>query len=123
MATRVKNETAYNALMENIETLMNKGEKKLTRLEKEKLQKMVLMAENFEETAYKLPAPTTIQGWVELRMFEKKLKQKDLAKLLDVPTSRISEFINAKKNKPLTMVFAKKLYKKLDIPADVLLGF
>lgn len=121
MATQIKNETEYNALMKTIETLMNKGEVNLSKAEKDKLKKMALMAEKFEETAYKLPTPTTIQGWIEMRMFENKLKQKDLATLLDVPASRISEFINAKNNKPLTMVFAKKLYKKLNIPAEVLM--
>lgn len=121
MTTQIKNETEYNALMEIIEKLMNKGENKLSLTEKKKLKNLALMAEKFEETAYKLPTPTTIQGWIEMRMFENKLKQKDLAILLDVPASRISEFINAKKSKPLSMVLAKKLYKKLNIPAEVLL--
>lgn len=121
MTKKIKNETEYKTLMKSIETLMNKGEDNLSKIEKDKLKKMALMAEIFEETAYKLPTPTTIQGWIELRMFENKLKQKDLATLLDVPASRISEFINSKSNKPLTMVFAKKLYKKLNIPAEVLL--
>jgi len=121
MTQRIKNETAYNTLMKSIEVLMNKGEKKLSKSEKEKLQKLVAKAERYEASAYPLPSPTTVQGWVELRMYEKKLKQKDLAKLLDVPASRISEFINAEKSKPITMVFAKKLYKKLNIPAEILL--
>jgi len=48
-----------------------------------------------------------------------RLKQKDLAKLLDEPESRISEIIKGKRS--INMRQAKKLHKVLNISAEFLL--
>ena len=50
---------------------------------------------------------------IELRMFEMKLKQKDLAELLETSTSRISEYLNGKRD--ITIEIARSLHKKLNI--------
>ncbi len=52
-------------------------------------------------------------------MFEKKLKQKDLAVLLNTSTSRISEYLNGKRD--ITIEIAHALHKKLNIDSDIIL--
>jgi len=74
--------------------------------------------EEYEETHFSIGLPT-LKEIIELRMFELKLKQKDLALLLNVSTSRISEIFSGKRE--ITLSIAKDLYKKLNIDSDIIL--
>ena len=74
--------------------------------------------EAYEEIHFPIGLPT-LKEVIELRMFELKLKQKDLAKLLNVSASRISEIFNGKRE--LTLSIAKALHKKLNIDSDIIL--
>ena len=74
--------------------------------------------EAYEEIHFPIGLPT-LKEVIELRMFELKLKQKDLAKLLNVSASRISEIFNGKRE--LTLSIAKSLHKKLNIDSDIIL--
>jgi len=56
---------------------------------------------------------------IELRMFEMKLKQKDLAILLGVNTARVSEYLSGKRE--ITLDVAKSLHKKLNIDSEIIL--
>ncbi len=57
---------------------------------------------------------------IELRMFQRKLKQKDLAEILGTTPSRISEILNGKRN--LTLDIARGLYNKLNIDPKLILS-
>jgi HTH-type transcriptional regulator/antitoxin HigA len=74
--------------------------------------------EKYEEIHYPIGLPKLIDV-IKLRMFELDLKQKDLAKLLEQPTSRVSEFLSGKKE--LTLKFARALHQKLNIDSDIIL--
>lgn len=73
---------------------------------------------NYEDKHYKIRTPTLIDV-IKLRMYEMGLKQSDLAKQLDVPTSRISEYLRGKRD--ITMDIARKLHSKLNIDGDIIL--
>ena len=73
---------------------------------------------DYEEKYLPVAIPSLIDV-IKLRMQEKGLKQKDLAELLGTTTSRISEYIRGKRE--LTLQMAKKVHKKLDIDADIIL--
>ena len=62
----------------------------------------------------------SLKEMIELRMYQRKLKQKDLAQILGTTPSRISEILNGKRN--LTMELAKGLYNKLNIDPKLILG-
>jgi len=64
--------------------------------------------------------PSNLNEMIELRMYQRKLKQKDLATILGTSPSRISEILNGKRG--LTLELAKGLYKKLNIDADIILN-
>jgi HTH-type transcriptional regulator/antitoxin HigA len=72
----------------------------------------------YEEIHYAVDLPS-LKDVIELRMFELKLKQKDLAKLLNVSASRINEIFNGKRE--ITLNIAKALHNKLDIDSDIIL--
>lgn len=61
----------------------------------------------------------SLKETIELRMFEMKLKQKDLAILLGVNSARISEYLSGKRD--ITLDVAKLLHKKLNIDSAIIL--
>ncbi len=76
------------------------------------------IVESYETEHYPIGSPT-LKEIIELRMFEMKLKQKDLAELLETSTSRISEYLNGKRD--ITIEIARALHKKLNIDSDIIL--
>ena len=63
--------------------------------------------------------PVGLNEMIELRMYQRKLKQKDLARILGTSPSRISEILTGKRK--LTFDLAKALYEKLNIDAELIL--
>jgi HTH-type transcriptional regulator/antitoxin HigA len=76
------------------------------------------IVENYETENYSIGTPS-LRDVIELRMFERKLKQKDLAEILETSTSRISEYLNGKRD--ITIDIARALHKKLNIDSDIIL--
>jgi HTH-type transcriptional regulator / antitoxin HigA len=118
---RVENEKDYNATMRKIDALMKKGEVKLTEKEAEDLRQLALAAQVYEKSIYTIPAPKTLAGLIELKMYERKLKQKELARLLGIGEPKLSQ-IMSKKRKP-DVAFLKAAHKLLGIDGNVLLDF
>ena len=63
--------------------------------------------------------PQTIAGRIEVEMFRRRLKQKDLAALLEITPSRLNEVLKGKRQ--INLDLARRLYHKLQIPADFIL--
>lgn len=118
---RIENEKDYNATMKKIDALMKRGEANLTDKEAEELRTLALAAQAYEKSIYTIPAPKTLEGLIELKMYERKLKQKELARLLGVGESKLSQ-IMSKKRKP-DVAFLKAAHKLLGIDGNVLLDF
>jgi HTH-type transcriptional regulator / antitoxin HigA len=74
--------------------------------------------EAYEEEHFPIGLPSLLEV-IELRMFEMKLKQKDLAKLLGYPAARISEYLSGKRD--ITLNVARALRQKLNIDSDIIL--
>lgn len=74
--------------------------------------------EQYEEIHFPIGLPT-LQEMIELRMFEMGLKRKDLATLLNTSASRISDYLNGKRE--ITLNVAKALHQKLNIDSDIIL--
>lgn len=74
--------------------------------------------EQYEEIHFLIGLPT-LQEMIELRMFEMGLKRKDLAFLLNTSASRISDYLNGKRE--ITLNVAKALHQKLNIDSDIIL--
>src|SRR5690554_5545874 len=82
------------------------------------LVKVSDIIEQYEETHFPMGLPTLIE-MIGLRMFEMGLKRKDLAILLDTSASRISDYLNGKRE--ITLNVAKALHQKLNIDSDIIL--
>ena len=100
---------------------MKKGETRLTIKQAEELRKLAIAAQAYEKAIYTIPAPTTLEGLIELKMYERKLKQKQLAKLLGIGESKLSQ-IMSKKRKP-DVAFLKALHTLLGIDGNILLEY
>ena len=80
--------------------------------------KITDIIEQYEEIHFPIGLPTLLE-MVELRMFEMGLKRKDLATLLNTSASRISDYLNGKRE--ITLNVAKALHQKLNIDSDIIL--
>lgn len=70
----------------------------------------------FEEANGHNPGPpTTVAGRLQVEMFKRHLKQKQLAQLLEVGESRLSEVLRGRR--PANGDFLRRMYQKLGIPA------
>jgi HTH-type transcriptional regulator/antitoxin HigA len=121
----INNREDYENVMKQIEVLLQKstqgGLVLLSEKDKDKLASLSLIAEKFEDSIPLLPikSPSTIAEMIRLKMFEMNIKQKQLAKILEVSEARISEILSGKRK--LTFDLAKKLHYKLKIDADFIL--
>ena len=76
------------------------------------------LIEAYEEIHHPIGLPSLIET-IELRMFEMKLKKKDLAVLLSTSASRISDYLSGKRE--IILNVAKTLHQKLNIDSDIIL--
>ena len=69
---------------------------------------------------HKMGEPDTLRGILEVEMFKRRMRQRQLAELLEVSEPRLSDLMTGKRE--LNFDFARRLYTKLQIPADVILN-
>ena len=75
--------------------------------------------QRYEKENVSFPMPTTLVGMIELKMYEMRLKQRDLAELLGIESSRVSEYMNGKRK--INIDIAKKIHEKLGIDGNFIL--
>ncbi|GAB4014335.1 helix-turn-helix domain-containing protein [Spirosoma koreense] len=116
----------YQQLMAQIEILLQKataggGFVALTPDEATELAQLSEWAEVYEDSIPLMPikVPQSIPEMIEFKMYEKKMKQREMAQLLEVPETRLSEILRGKRRVNLAM--AKTLRTKLKIDADFIL--
>jgi len=121
--TKAVSKKEYLLANAKMEKLLVAGEKSgfdsLTKRQNEDLQKHTKIVHAWEEVNVIIPLPETLQGIIELKMFEQKLKQKELAKMLHTTDTQLSEIINNKR-KP-SVAFLKALNQILGIDGNLLL--
>ncbi len=118
---KIGNEKEYKATMKKIDALMKKGEKNLTDKEAKEIRTLALAAQAYEKSIYTIPAPKTFEGLIELKMYERRLKQKELAKLLGIGEPKLSQ-IMSRKRKP-DLAFLKAAHEHLGIDGNILLEY
>ncbi len=115
--TKKEYQTKSKRLEELLKKLTEEG--KLSKQYQIELDNISDEVQEYEELYYPFKAES-LKEMIELRMYQRKLKQKDLAEILGIPPSRVSEILNGKRK--LTLEIAKGLYNKLHIDAELLLG-
>jgi HTH-type transcriptional regulator/antitoxin HigA len=117
----ITSDKAYQATMEKIDGLMKIGEAKLKPAQAAELRLLALAAQAYEKSMYIIPAPKTLQGLIEFKMYERKLKQKELAQLLDIAESKLSQILTGKRKPDVS--FLKAAHEQLEIDGNVLLEY
>ncbi len=97
MQYKINSEAEYLEVMDRVESYLSKskaqgGFSTLSSIEKEELQHLSILAEAWEDGIPLMPIrkPKTLVEMLELKMYERKLKQKELADLLGVSATRLS---------------------------------
>jgi HTH-type transcriptional regulator/antitoxin HigA len=91
----------------------------LSAKEQASLNQNTKIVKAYEDVNYTIPMPQTVQGLIELKMFEKKLKQKELAQLLNTTDTKLSEIMHNKRKPSLS--FIKAMNEVLGIDGNLLL--
>ena len=112
-------EAEYDAAMDEIYELMNRGEGNLTEDETNKLQAMAIAAEKYEDIHFPFPPPLTVPEMVEQKRFELNLSIGGLAELLGLGKTTLTQILNGKRDPDVP--FLKAAYHKLGIDPGVLL--
>jgi HTH-type transcriptional regulator/antitoxin HigA len=116
----------YIEVMNKIEFFIQKatangGVDTLPKEEFDTLNDLSLMANAYEKNARTnfLSQPKSISDAVKIKMMHLRLKQKDMAALLGIAESRLSEVLSGKRK--VNMELAKKLNRILKIEAEFIL--
>ena len=126
MTYKIQSEEEYRQVMEKIESYLQTATKQggfhtLAPEDRDNFQHLSRMAEAWEDNIPLMPIrqPQTLVEMIELKMYERKLKQKDLAALLEISPTRLSEVMKGKR--AVNMDLAKRLYKVLKISPEFIL--
>lgn len=115
----IRTKADYEKAAQEVFDLMNKGEKNVTKEEKEKIVSLGLKLQAYEKKLYPIEKPRTLNGMIELKMYERKIKQAQLAKKLKLSEAKLSLILNGKQKPDVT--FLKGIRKELKIDADFIL--
>ncbi len=126
MITKIRTATEYEQVMQIIEGYLQKatqggGFQSLSKPESGELQRLSLLAETWEDNIPLMPLkqPENLPEMIELKMYQLKLKQKDVSELLGIPPSRLCEVLKGKRK--INLDLAKRLHERLDIDAGFIL--
>ena len=119
--TKIENEAQYEWAVSKVEELLPLVDDDTPQDDPNYIELVLLsnMVADYEEIHYPIGKPTIIDI-LKLRMYEMGLNQSQLAKLLGVSQSRISEYLSGK-SEP-TLKIGREICKKLNVPADIVLG-
>jgi HTH-type transcriptional regulator/antitoxin HigA len=95
------------------------GFEALDKKEKAALEKYTQIVHAYEAVHYTIPLPETLQGLIALKMYENKLKQKELAQKLNITDTKLSEIMHHKRKPNLS--FLKSLHEVFNIDGNLLL--
>lgn len=125
-STQLKSRKEYDEVMARIEKLLQKstqlgGFDKLSTVDRSALADLSSVAEKYEDSIPLMPMknPESLADMLRYKMYEKDLKQKQLASVLGISEAFISGLLSGKRK--LTIELAKKLHTQLDIDAHFLL--
>lgn len=113
----IEAETKMNDLLELV--TKKGGFDNLTPKESKALEQYTQIVKAYEDAHYTIELPQTVQGLIELKMYEMKLKQKELAVMLNTTDTKLSEIMHNKRKPSLS--FLKALHQVLGIDGNLLL--
>ena len=113
----IKTKAQYEAIISRIDVLIEMDN--LSSKEGIELDLLTDLVVAYEEKHFPIEKPDLIDV-LKLRMYEMSINQKEMAELIGISSSRISEYLNKKSEPPLSV--AREISRKLNIDASVVLG-
>ena len=116
----IKNDKEYYAITKRIDELLEivSDENYNIVTESIELEFLSSLVEEYENKHFPVSIPSLAEV-LRLRMYEMNINQSQLAILLGVSSSRISEYLAGKEP---TLQVAKTIYEKLNVSANVIFG-
>ena len=114
----IEKEAEYKKVMKKIDMLMNKGSEHVSKSVLKEIRALALLAQQYEKQTYAISAPTTLSGVIEMKMYEMRLKQTEIAQRLKVSNTKLSLIMNGKQ-KP-DVAFLKSVHDQLHVDANLL---
>lgn len=115
----ISNENSYKLALKKVDDLMKLGSQKITFDQAKEITTLAKSIQTYEKNIYTITPPTTLAGMIELRMYEMKFKQVELAKLLGISNTKLSLILSGKQKADLQ--FIKSIHKELKINAEFIL--
>lgn len=115
----ISNEKSYKLALKKVDDLMKLGSQKITFDQAKEITTLAKSIQTYEKNLYTITPPTTLAGMIELRMYEMKFKQVELAKLLGISNTKLSLILSGKQKADLQ--FIKSIHKELKINAEFIL--
>ncbi|MDR0866662.1 MAG: helix-turn-helix domain-containing protein [Candidatus Symbiothrix sp.] len=117
---KITNDKEYDVIKKRIDELLEIVSDENYEMIPESIELEFLseLIEEYEQKYYPVSVPTLAEI-LKLRMYEMNINQLQLAKILNVSPSRISEYLSGKEP---TLKVAKVMCEYLNISANVLLG-
>ena len=125
MITKIRNEVQYKLVNELIEKYLQKATHRggfhvLTKEENEELNRLSLLAENYEDEVLKIfPLKVNINSVIQEKIAELEMSQNKLAELFEISSSKLSKILTGKR--PPDLQFLKNVHEKLGVDGNVLL--
>lgn len=116
----VSNNVEYEQIMAKIDVLIKIPDDQLTQKQANELHRLAVMAQRYEKSIYNIKPPSTFEGVLEMKMFELKLNQGEMAKKMQVSNTKFS-LIMSGKQKP-DIYFLKTMNESLGIDGNYLLS-
>ena len=123
---KIENIDQYIDTMNLVEGLIQKATKQggistLSENEEEELNNLSLLVAEYEDSipVFPIKKPQSIPDMVKIKMMQLNVKQKEMAKLLNIPESKLSEVLSGKRR--VNIDLAKKLHQILKIDANFIL--
>ena len=116
---KIRTVAQYEKALLTIESLMNAFPDGENAANDSKIAELAKAIEEYEDRHAVMPIslviknPETLPDVIELKMFEKQMKRKDMAKLLGITDTRLSEVMHGKRK--VNMELAKRLYNTLGV--------
>jgi HTH-type transcriptional regulator / antitoxin HigA len=117
---KISTQADYKKVMHKIDSLMAKGSGAVTKRELAQIRKLAVSAQKYETNKFIIEPPETLAGIIEMKMFERKLKQKDLAHELHISNTKLSLIMSGKQRPDVD--FLKAMHMKLGVDAEFLLS-
>jgi antitoxin component HigA of HigAB toxin-antitoxin module len=125
MIDKIRTDIQYKQVMALIETFLQRATEQggfhtLKKKDSDELHRLSILAQAYEdEVRHIMPLPVTISAIVRQKIEELNITQNQLADMLNIASSKLSQILNGKREPDVS--FLKAVHEKLGIDGNLIL--